>query len=79
VCAFGKKARLLSPFSFKSNELEMVQAYKYLGVWTMFQSCRLNADGLTAFNITTHMGQVCREILPDFWFSMGLFRGITPL
>lgn len=33
VCAFGKKPRSLSPFSFKGMELEMVQAYKYLGVW----------------------------------------------
>jgi len=33
VCAFEKKPGSLSPFSFKSNDLEMVQAYKYLGVW----------------------------------------------
>ena len=33
VCAFGKKPRLLSPFSFEGINLEMVQEYKYLGVW----------------------------------------------
>jgi len=46
----------------------MVQAYKYLGVWMIlymyirFQS-GLMQIGLTAFNVTIHMGQVCREIL----------------
>ena len=30
---YGKKPRSGSLFSFKSNDLEMVQAYKYLGVW----------------------------------------------
>ena len=84
VCAFGKKPTPLSLFSFKSNDLEMVQAYKYLGVWMIlymymrFQS-GLMQIGLTTFNVTTHMGQVCREILPNFWFSMGLLHGITPL
>ena len=32
VCAFGKKPRLLSPFSFEGINLEMVQEYKYLYV-----------------------------------------------
>jgi len=69
VCAFGKKPRSLPPFSL-SNDLEMVQAYKYLGVWMIlymymrFQS-GLMQIGLTAFNITTHIWArcMCREIL----------------
>ena len=54
VCAFGKKPGSLSPFSFKSNDLEMVQDYKCLGVWMIlymymrFQS-GLMQIGLRAF------------------------------
>ena len=32
VCAFGKKPRLLSPFSFRGIDQKMVQPCKYLGV-----------------------------------------------
>ena len=52
VCAFGKKPTPLSLFSFKSNDLEMVQAYKYLGVWMILYmymrfQCRLGSRRLT--------------------------------
>jgi len=70
VCAFGKKPRSLSLFSFKSNDLEMVQAYKYLRVWMILYMYMRFQSGLMQiglrvlnFNVTTHMGQVCREIL----------------
>ena len=49
VCAFGKKPRSLPPFSFKSSDLEMVQAYKYF-----FNHAGLMQIGLTVFNVHNH-------------------------
>jgi len=62
----------------------MVQVYKYLGVWMIlcmymrFQS-GLMQIGLTAFNVTTHMGQVhvsWNTYCQTFGSSLGQFHGI---
>ena len=66
VCAFGKKPRSLPPFSFKSNDLEMVQAYKYLGVWMILYMYMRFQSGLGSQHLTLPpiwARCMCREIV----------------